>query len=52
MTQFLDWLAMGGYSHYVWPAYGFVFSVLGIKLLAILWQGRRTRHQLKMWLKR
>ena len=33
MNQFFDWLAMGGYSIYVWPAYGLVCAVLVMNLL-------------------
>jgi heme exporter protein D len=29
MTAFMDWLAMGGYAVFVWPAYGLAAIVLG-----------------------
>ena len=29
MNQFFEWLAMGGYSLYVWPAYGVVCMCFG-----------------------
>ncbi|WP_412754045.1 heme exporter protein CcmD [Legionella londiniensis] len=52
MTQFLQWLSMGGYSIYVWPAYGAVCIVLVMNLLGIKWQRRRILNKLKFWLKR
>jgi heme exporter protein D len=29
MSAFADWLAMGGYAGYVWPAYALATAVLG-----------------------
>ena len=29
MTAFTEWLAMGGYAVFVWPAYGLAAVVLG-----------------------
>ena len=29
MTALADWLAMGGYAGFVWPAYGIAVTVLG-----------------------
>ena len=29
MTGVADWLAMGGYAGFVWPAYGLAATVLG-----------------------
>ncbi|WP_392536829.1 heme exporter protein CcmD [Legionella sp. 227] len=52
MNQFLEWLAMGGYSRYVWPAYGLVGIVLIINLLGMKWKGKQTRRQLQQWFKR
>lgn len=52
MNQFFDWLAMGGYSMYVWPAYGLVFAVLVMNLLSIKWQKKHTRKKLQQWFKR
>lgn len=52
MNQFLDWLAMGGYSIYVWPAYGLVFFVLAMNLLGMKWKKKQTRHKLQQWFKR
>lgn len=52
MNQFYEWLAMGGYSLYVWPAYALVFAVLVMNLLGIKWQKHRTRQKLQRWFKR
>ncbi len=52
MTQFMNWLLMGGYSMYVWPAYGVVCAVLTINLLGIRWQRKRTHKKLQHWFKR
>lgn len=29
----MEFLAMGGYAAYVWPAYAIVFAVLGVQIL-------------------
>jgi heme exporter protein D len=29
MSAFADWLTMGGYAGYVWPAYALATAVLG-----------------------
>lgn len=52
MNQLFDWLAMGGYSLYVWPAYGIVCAVLVMNLFGIKWQKERTRQKLQRWFKR
>lgn len=51
MNQFLAWLNMGGYSLYVWPAYGLVGLVLGMNFLAIKWKKKQTHHKLQQWYK-
>lgn len=51
MTQFSQWLTMGGYAGYVWPAYGLFSLVLIFNLVGIKWQGIRTRKKLKQWYK-
>ena len=43
MNQLMEWIAMGGYSFYIWPAYGLVCVVLVLNLLGIKWQKQRTR---------
>lgn len=52
MNQFLQWLAMGGYSIYIWPAYGLVCVVLVMNLLGLKFQRTRMRKKLQQWLKR
>jgi heme exporter protein D len=52
MNQFMQWLAMGGYSLYIWPAYGLVCVVLVTNLLAIKLQRERILKKLQRWLKR
>ncbi|MFY7698280.1 MAG: heme exporter protein CcmD [Legionella sp.] len=52
MNQLRQWFAMGGYSLYVWPAYGLVLAVLIINLLFIRQQAHKTKRQLKNWFKR
>lgn len=52
MSQFLHWLAMGGYSIYIWPAYGLLCVVLLMNLLGIKWQQTHTRKKLQQWFKR
>ena len=52
MNQFMQWLAMGGYSIYIWPAYGLVCVVLIMNLLGIKFQRVRTRKKLQQWFKR
>lgn len=52
MKQFFDWLAMGGYSAYVWPAYGLVCTVLILNFLGIRLQKARTRQKLQRWFER
>ena len=52
MDQFLQWINMGGYSGYVWSAYGLVFLVLIMELVMIRFQKKRTRSQLDQWFKK
>ncbi len=52
MTQFQLWFAMGGYSFYIWPAYGLVAMVLLITTLGAKVQGRRIRKKLQQKFKR
>lgn len=51
MNRALDWLAMGGYSTYVWSAYGLVCFVLLINLFAIKWKKKQTLQKLNQWFK-
>lgn len=52
MNQFIQGLAMGGYGHYVWPAYGLAVGILILHLWAVKWQRRNTIKQLQRWFKR
>ncbi|KTC67958.1 heme exporter protein CcmD [Legionella birminghamensis] len=52
IDEFLNWFSMGGYSIYIWPAYGLVCVLLVMNLLGIKWQRRQTRRKLQRWLKR
>jgi heme exporter protein D len=47
MKQFMQWLAMGGYSLYIWPAYGLVCVVLVANLLSINFQRQRIYKKLR-----
>ncbi len=51
MSQFMQWLAMGGYAIYIWPAYGLVCVVLVTNIVSIKWQHTRTRNRLQRWYK-
>ncbi|MCL5272916.1 MAG: heme exporter protein CcmD [Gammaproteobacteria bacterium] len=52
MSAFFEWLAMGGYSTYVWTAYGLVAVVLTMNLLGVKLQKLRTHQKLQRWFKR
>ncbi len=49
MNQFFTWLAMGGYSAYVWPAYGLVGVVLILNLVEVKWKKKRIQRMLQQW---
>lgn len=52
MTQFQQWFAMGGYSAYVWSAYGLVFAVLLMNFVITKMRGSRVRKKLQQGIKR
>ncbi|MCC5015462.1 MULTISPECIES: heme exporter protein CcmD [unclassified Legionella] len=52
MTQFMHWLAMGGYSSYIWSAYGLVVVVLAMNTVGLRLQRTRARKLLQQWFKR
>ncbi|CAM2976753.1 heme exporter protein CcmD [Legionella worsleiensis] len=52
MNSFNEWLAMGGYSAYVWSSYGLVGFVLIMNFLRIKRQRNQTRQKLQRWFKR
>ena len=47
-----EFLAMGGYAGYVWPAYAVFFLVLGAEALAPRARRRRVLAELRTRLKR
>jgi heme exporter protein D len=49
MTEFF---AMGGYAHYVWPAYAVFFVVLALDAIAPRMQRRRVLAELRARLAR
>jgi heme exporter protein D len=51
MTPLMNWLSMGGYSHYIWPAYGLVGIIFTLNLLGMRRQRRQTRKKLQQWFK-
>ncbi|WP_028389674.1 heme exporter protein CcmD [Legionella fairfieldensis] len=52
MSSFLHWLAMGGYSIYVWSAYGLVCGVCLANVVAVKFQAAQTHKKLSRWFKR
>lgn len=52
MSEILDLLKMGGYSTYIWSAYGLVVTVLILNLLNIRWQRKRGYKKLEQYFKR
>ena len=52
MSSFLQWLSMGGYATYVWPAYGLVCGVLLFNMFSIKWQQKRIHKLLQRWFTR
>ena len=49
MNQFMQWCSMGGYSMYVWPAYGLVVGFLIVNLAYIYRQRKNTHKKLLNW---
>jgi len=52
LDNLIHWLSMGGYSIYVWPAYGLVFAMLVVNILGIKTQNSKSRKKLLDWIKR
>lgn len=52
MNPLLDWFAMGGYSMYVWPAYGLVGLVLLGNVMTMKWYSANINRKLSQWFKR
>jgi len=51
MNQLLEWFAMGGYSVYVWPAYGLVSITLVSAFISVRIQKKHTQQKLQQWFK-
>jgi len=49
LNQFLH---MGGYAHYVWPAYGIASVVIISNILAAFYQKKRVVKSLQQYYKR
>ncbi|MGH8377535.1 MAG: heme exporter protein CcmD [Gammaproteobacteria bacterium] len=49
MSSWHEFLTMGGYAEYVWPAYGIVLIVL---LVNAIWPGHQQRALLKQLCRR
>lgn len=47
MDSLLNWLKMGTYAVYVWPAYGLVFCLLAIQLLRPWLRWKKMNKKLK-----
>jgi len=47
-----EFFAMGGYAHYVWPAYAVFFVVLALDAIAPRMQRRRVLAELRARLAR
>lgn len=52
MNSFDEFLAMGGYGVYVWPAYGIAFVVLLLNVVLPLVQRKQFLRQLALKQKR
>lgn len=51
MSQLSHWLSMGGYSLYIWSAYGLAAIVFTLNLLGMKRQKFRTKKKLQQWFK-
>ena len=49
MSTLMQYLTMGKYGLYVWPAYGIAMAVLVINFVGVHIQGKKTKQQLKRW---
>jgi heme exporter protein D len=46
-TSFKSFLLMGGYAIYIWPAYFFVLTLMGINFLIPVFRLKKLKEQLK-----
>lgn len=51
MNSWVQWFNMGGYSGYVWSAYGCLAGVLMVNLIRVFRQHKATRKRLQRWFK-
>lgn len=51
MNPVMNWLSMGGYSIYIWPAYLLVSAVLLFNVLAVNRGAAQTKKKLLQWYK-
>ncbi len=51
MDELVQWFSMGGYSIYVWPAYGLAVLTLVIARLSVKKQKKHIQQQLQRWFK-
>ncbi len=51
MNQLMEWASMGGYSLYVWPAYGLVSAVFIMNIVSVRDKKKKTWCQLQQWFK-
>lgn len=51
LDNFLNWLTMGGYSLFIWPAYGIVSVGLVVYLLGIHRKRSKIKQKLQQWIK-
>lgn len=49
MNHWVEWLSMGGYFLYVWPAYGLVIATLMLNAYAVKRQKKRINRLLQHW---
>jgi len=49
VSQLMQWFSMGGYSFYVWPAYGLVFMVLMLNVFVIKKDQKLMKKKLIKW---
>lgn len=49
MAVCLNWLAMNGYSYYIWSAYGLVALVMVVNIIEIKHQRNKVWQKLQRW---
>lgn len=45
----MQWFGMGGYSVYIWSAYGVALFLLSANLIACFRQKKQVQKKLKQW---